>query len=257
VVGGDVRDRQLEDAIRTGIARQEFVVHYQPVVRLETAAVTGFEALVRWQHPERGLLAPGAFMRVAERSGAIDELGAVVLETALRQAATWRAGGHDLSVSVNLSARQLTGTDLPHRIASVMEETATSSGALWLEVTETSLVEDLDHAIGVLRLLADLGARVAIDDFGTGWASLTYLREFPVHALKIDRVFVAGLGTGSRDDTIVGSMVSLGRELDVAVVAEGVEREDQRRRLRELGCVLGQGYLFGRPQPASMLALSG
>jgi EAL domain-containing protein (putative c-di-GMP-specific phosphodiesterase class I) len=155
--------------------------------------------------------------------------------------------------AVNLSARQLLDNSLIDRLAAVMAATALPSGKLWLEVTETALVEDLDQAIDVLERIRDLGARIAIDDFGTGWASLTYLREFPVHALKIDRIFVAGLGTGSRDDAIVASMISLGHELDVVVIAEGVEREDQRRSLIDLGCIVGQGYLFGRPQPASAI----
>jgi len=243
-------DLGLDSAIRVGLPRGEFVVHYQPVVQLATGDLLGVEALVRWQHPDRGLLPPAEFIVAAERSGVIVALGRVVLEEACRQAQAWRQAGHHLYIAVNLSARQLTDPTLTDWIAEVMEETAMPEQGLWLEVTETALVQDLDQASAALHRLAGLGACVSIDDFGTGWASLTYLREFPVHALKIDRVFVAGLGTGSRDETIVGSMLSLGRELDVAVIAEGVETEEQRDILLELGCEIGQGYLFGRAQPA-------
>jgi PAS domain S-box-containing protein len=251
--GGHAEPRDAGDAIRAGLVRGEFVVHYQPVVALDSGVIGGVEALVRWQHPDRGLLPPAEFIGLAERSGAIEELGRVVLEQACRQAEAWRDAGHDLHMAVNLSARQLADDTLTDHISAVMTSTSMPGERLWLEVTETALVQDLDQATAALRRIDDLGASVSIDDFGTGWASLTYLREFPVDALKIDRVFVAGLGTGSRDETIVGSMISLGRELDVLVIAEGIETEDQRSILLDLGCEIGQGYLFGRPQPASDL----
>ncbi|MEA3054753.1 MAG: diguanylate cyclase, partial [Actinomycetota bacterium] len=154
---------------------------------------------------------------------------------------------------VNLSARQLADDTFTERLRQVIEDTSMPAESLWLEVTETSLVQDLDQATAALRRIDELGARVSIDDFGTGWASLTYLREFPVHALKIDRVFVAGLGTGSRDETIVGSIISLGRELGVGIIAEGIETLQQAATLRALGCQVGQGYLFGRPEPAATI----
>jgi PAS domain S-box-containing protein len=239
--------------IRRGVVAGEFRVFYQPVVRLDTGAWAGVEALVRWQHPTRGLLQPAAFIDLAERSGAIVDLGLFVLEEACQQWSRWQADGLDLHVAVNLSGRQLADPDLAARVASATAAASMPPGELWLEVTETSLVEDLDQAERALRRLADEGAHVSIDDFGTGWASLTYLRRFPVTSLKIDRVFVEGLGAGGNDDAIVSSIISLGAELGLDVVAEGIETPQQAARLIELGCVLGQGFLYARPAPAADL----
>jgi PAS domain S-box-containing protein len=246
-------DAALDDEIRRGINRGEFKVHYQPVVHLADGVWRGVEALVRWQHPVRGLLAPAAFIDAAERSGAIVDLGQLVLDEACRQWLIWHDTGVDLHMAVNLSGRQLADPNLANRLADTMASTSMIPGALWFEVTETSLVEDLDLATTVLRRIAELGASVSIDDFGTGWASLTYLREFPVHALKIDRVFVAGLDKGTTDSAIVSSIISLGAELGLSVIAEGIETADQLARLRQLGCQLGQGYFFARPQPPEKL----
>ncbi len=215
----------------------------------------GIEALARWQHPTRGLLLPCAFIAAAERSGMILELGELVLNTACQQAQLWRREGHDLHLSVNVSARQLSDEHLAEQIAGVMAATSMPAGRLWLEVTETALVMDIVAAQTALREIDDLGARISIDDFGTGWASLTYLREFPIRQLKIDDTFVRGLGTISSDAAIVRSIVSLGCELELEVIAEGVETDEQRSHLLRLGCRLGQGYLFGRPLPPEALDL--
>ena len=242
---------RLAHEIRQGVAAGEFVVHYQPIVLLENAAVVGVEALVRWQHPERGLLFPGDFMGVAEQSGGIIDLGAFVLNESRTQWARWRDAGHSVYVSVNLSGHQLADPNLPDLIAA----TPLPEGQLWLEVTETSLVHDLAQAGAALTKVTDLGPKVSIDDFGTGWASMTYLREFPVHALKIDRTFVRGLGTSAVDTAIVTSVLALGRELGLKVFAEGIETQRQHDELRALGCQLGQGYLFGRPVPPEEIEL--
>jgi PAS domain S-box-containing protein len=252
--GQPVGNGALVDEIRRGLERAEFTVHYQPVVELSNGRWRGVEALLRWQHPERGLLPPAAFVDAAERSGAIVDLGEVALNEACRQWAAWQRAGIDLQMAVNLSGRQLADPHLADRLADAMSAVSMRPGALWLEVTETSLVDDLDQATRALRRLVDQGARVSIDDFGTGWASLTYLREFPVHALKIDRVFVNGLGKDSADNAIVSSIISLGRELELSVVAEGIETAEQLAHLRQLGCELGQGFLFGRPQAPEDLA---
>ena len=249
-------DGGLDNDIRRGMAGNEFTVHYQPVVRLDDVSWSGVEALVRWEHPDRGLLAPAAFIDAAERSGSILDLGQIVLDEAAGQWATWDRAGLDLHMAVNLSGRQLSDPSFVDHLGAAMANLAIPPGALWLEVTETSLVEDLDQATKVLRRLTELGAHVSIDDFGTGWASLTYLREFPVHALKIDRVFVNGMGRGSTDTAIVSSILSLGAELGLSVIAEGIETEEQLDRLRRLGCELGQGYLFGRPLPPDELVPS-
>jgi PAS domain S-box-containing protein len=247
--------RHLDTEIRNGLERDEFVVHFQPIVDLEDASLLGVEALVRWQHPGRGLLAPAAFLDAAEQTDTIVELGHVVLEKACAQAAAWRREGHDLYVAVNFSGRQLADALLPDRLARVMAATQIPAGKLWLEVTETALVHDLEQASDVLQAVDELGAKISIDDFGTGWASLTYLHRFPVHALKIDKSFVQQLGQSERSTAIVSSIISLGRELDLMLVPEGIETADQRHELQALGCRYGQGYLFSPPRAACDLEL--
>jgi PAS domain S-box-containing protein len=238
--------------LRRGLDRDEFIVYYQPIVRLDDGTPIGVEALVRWNHPTRGLLLPDQFIEAAERSGVICELGEVVLQKACLQAERWRAAGLKLYLSVNVSARQLADGG-PARLVHIMTLTGMQPSDMWIEITETALVEDLDQARTGLRQLDELGVHVSIDDFGTGWASLTYLHEFPVRALKIDRVFVHGLGTSSCDLAIVKSIIGLGRELGLDVVAEGIETLDQRALLYQLGCEKGQGYFFGGPAPAETL----
>jgi PAS domain S-box-containing protein len=239
--------------LRRGLDRDEFIVYYQPIVRLGDGTSIGVEALVRWKHPTRGLLSPDQFIDVAERSGLICELGEVVIRKACFQAQRWRAAGLKLYLSVNVSARQLADGYLPTRLAHIMALTGMRPADMWIEITETALVEDLDEARRGLRELDQLGVHVSIDDFGTGWASLTYLHEFPVRALKIDRAFVHGLGSSTCDLAIVKSIIGLGSELGLDVVAEGIETLDQRVLLYQLGCEMGQGYFFGVPAPAEEL----
>jgi PAS domain S-box-containing protein len=248
--GVDPRD------ITLGLERGEFVVHYQPVVRLDGTGWGGVEALVRWDHPELGLLSPAEFLPMADRSAHLVDLGHVVLAQACAQWSRWQQAGLDLHVTVNLSGSQLAEDDLPDRVEALMAAASMPPGALWLEVTESALVEDLHGGPDRLQGLAELGAFILLDDFGTGWASLAYLRDAPVHGLKIDRRFVAGLGSDAHDAAVVGSIVSLGLELRRAVIAEGVETIAQVQHLRRLGCELGQGFLFGRPQPAQDLERS-
>jgi PAS domain S-box-containing protein len=244
-------DAADEGDIRRGLDCGEFAVHYQPVVAFNDRHIITVEALVRWNHPERGLLLPGSFMDAAERSGVIVELGRVVFDTACRQAAEWRRGGSDLTVAVNLSTKQLADVALFDNITEVLTSSGLDPRALWLEVTETALVEDLDQATDLLERLAALGIGITIDDFGTGWASLTYLKQFPVHALKIDQSFVAGIDHNPQDAAIARSIISLGEELDMIVVAEGIETLAQQSALQTMGCSLGQGFLYGRPLPAA------
>jgi PAS domain S-box-containing protein len=244
-------DTSDDDQIRIGLANDEFEVYYQPVVALDDLRVVTLEALVRWNHPERGLLAPAAFISTAERCGSIVEIGNLVLEKACTQAAEWRRSGLDIELAVNLSARQLADPDLFDRVASVLAVSGLDPAKLWLEVTETSLVEEVDQASAVLHRFADIGIGIVIDDFGTGWASLTYLRTFPVHALKIDRSFIPGVGRNAHDTAIARSILALGSELGLHVIAEGIETPAQQKALQKLGCKLAQGYLFGHPSPAS------
>ncbi|MDZ7675315.1 MAG: EAL domain-containing protein [Acidimicrobiales bacterium] len=255
-----VTSRQVQDAlddeeIRLGLQNDEFEVYFQPVVALADGSVLAMEALARWNHPKRGLLAPDSFIPAAERSGAIVELGSVVLETACIQTAEWQRAGHAIDVTVNVSARQLADPEFVDRTSAALTSSGLDADSLWLEVTETSLVEEVDRAGEVLFRLAELGVNIAIDDFGTGWASLTYLRSFPVHALKIDRSFVAGVGRNLNDTAIVRSVLSLGGDLDLFVIAEGIETVAQQKALQKLGCTIGQGFLFARPSPASTASI--
>jgi EAL domain-containing protein (putative c-di-GMP-specific phosphodiesterase class I) len=247
-----------EADIRRGIDRGEFVVHYQPVVSLDDAVsseerrIVRFEALVRWNHPHRGVLDADAFVDEAARTGQIIEIGAMVLESACRQIATWNSFGLDVGLSVNISGRELADPHLVGRVVASLDSTGIDPTRLWLEVNESVLTEELELELvgNRLRVLAGLGVGVAIDDFGTGWAGLLYLRELPVRALKIDQVFVRGLGRSAHDLAIVRSVLSLGAELGMTVVAEGVETAEQERILRELGCLLAQGFLYAEATSA-------
>ncbi len=241
--------------LRRGLDAQEFEVHYQPVVSLADGSLITVEALVRWQHPVHGLLWPDAFIETAERNELIIELGAFVMDTACRQVAAWRAGGADIGLSMNVSASELADAGFVDRVIETIDASGLGPHALWLEVTETSLVRDVDQAAVMLHRLADFGIGIAIDDFGTGWASLTYLSKFPIHALKIDRIFVAGIEENANDCAIARSIVQLGAELGLAVVAEGIETVAQCEVLQALGCLIGQGYMFGRPTPADDVPL--
>jgi PAS domain S-box-containing protein len=243
-------DACLADEIQRGLAADEFFVEYQPIVRLIDRTVIGYEALVRWQHPDRGRVPPLEFIEAAERIGAINDIGSRVLELACAQLARWHRDGPEVHLAVNVSARQLDHHLVDHLVALIARHDLRAD-ALWLEVTETALVDDLDRAVATLRQIVDLGVRIAIDDFGTGWATLTYLRQFPVSALKVDSVFVDQICTRPCDAAIVRSVLSLGNELDLAVIAEGIECEEQVDALLQMGCTLGQGFLFGRPRPAS------
>jgi EAL domain-containing protein (putative c-di-GMP-specific phosphodiesterase class I) len=248
-------DSAMADRIKQGIVDDEFVVHYQPIVGLDDGHLVTVEALVRWEHPERGTLPPAAFLDAAERSGAIVDLGDFVIDRACREAAAWRRSGADIRLSVNVSTRQLADERLAGRFTDILRASEFDPACLWLEVTETAIVEELDRAARALHALVALGVGVSIDDFGTGWASLTYLKNFPVHALKIDGSFVAGVGHDGYATAIVRSILSLGAELDLFVVAEGIETQEQHDRLKAMGCTLGQGYLYGRPSPADDVAI--
>jgi EAL domain-containing protein (putative c-di-GMP-specific phosphodiesterase class I) len=242
--------------LRRGLERGEVVPYFQPIVDLASGHVVGYEVLARWLHPERGLLAPGAFMALAEETGQIVELGTAMLRDSLTQLARWRGAGHQFArttVSVNVATRQLLDPDFYHQVADVLAQTGIDADSLWLEITETALLADVKTTTVALRQLRSLGLHLAVDDFGTGYSSLTYLKRFPVESIKIDRSFVGGLGLESEDTTIVDAVVRLGRALGLKVVAEGVESPLQMSMLRDLGCDRGQGYLFGRPRPAALI----
>jgi diguanylate cyclase (GGDEF)-like protein/PAS domain S-box-containing protein len=231
----------------------EFVAHYQPIVSMADGAVVGVEALVRWEHPQRGLLAPQEFISIAEDSGAIVALGDHVLRLACLQAAGWicALGDRALSVSVNLAPRQVARTGLADRVGEILDECGLDPGRLHLEITERSLIEESDVTIRNLLDLDAIGVRLVLDDFGTGYSSLAYLRRFPIAAIKIDRRFIAGLGRNADDTTIVEAILRMAAGLRIEVVAEGVETVHQRTILKQMGCRIGQGYLWSRPVPAS------
>lgn len=246
----------LESDLRFALERDELRVHYQPIVDLRTDAIVGFEALVRWQHPTRGLVPPLAFIPLAEESGLIVPVGRWVLETAVRQAVRWRRsrlvarGAPPPFVSVNLSARQFMAVELVDDIEAILAETGLERGALELEITESVVMDQSETGIRALRRLRDLGVRLVLDDFGTGYSSLSYLKHLPLDTIKIDRTFVAGIEAVA-DRSIVDAVIALAHGLRIGVVAEGIETARQAERLRELGCDLGQGYLFSRPVPAA------
>ena len=235
----------------------QLAVHYQPTVLLTDGRTTGFEALVRWNHPDRGLIPPVEFIPLAEETGAITGIGRWVLREALRQGAEWtNSTGTPLRMAVNLSPRQFQDGDVVADVVAALEETGFPAGQLTLEVTEGVLVRDVDAVVAQLEALRALGIRIAIDDFGTGFSGLSYLRHLPADIIKIDRSFVSDLPTGRSATTLITSIVELARTLGLDVVAEGVETEDQRLALRELDCAQAQGYLFARPEPADRCATS-
>ena len=239
--------------LREGIDRHGLVVHYQPKVELATGLVDSVEALVRWQHPTRGLLPPDEFIPLAEGTGLIRDLTVMVLETSLRQCATWRAEGLDLSVAVNLSPRVLSQADVVSWVRRALEAAEVPANRLTLEITESAFPENTRGLTKILDRLGQLGVRLAVDDFGTGWSSLSKLKELPVQELKIDRSFVFALAEDDTDHSIVRSIIDLARSLNLSVVAEGVETEEVAHLLRDLGCPLAQGYLYSRPVTGSAL----
>jgi PAS domain S-box-containing protein len=248
---------QLLTDVAAGLLRDEFEVWYQPIVRPATGAMAKVEALVRWRHPKDGLLLPAAFLPTVERSPLIIDLDDHVLRAACLQVAAWRAGSApDLELAVNLSVHDLADDRLASRVADALAVSCLPAHALWLEVTETALAHNTDGAVAALHRLRDLGVRLSLDDFGTGFAHLVQLRRFPVQAVKIDRGFVTGMATDASDAAIVRSVISLGRELGLTVVAEGVETQAERDKLVELGCDLAQGSLFGTPAPAHELRIA-
>src|SRR5262249_22994392 len=244
---------EIESDLRDALARGEFLLHYQPIVDLPTAELVGWEALIRWQHAERGLISPLEFVPIAEETGLIVPIGQWVLEEACRQARLWQqqSGGLFLTMSINLSARQFQHPTLVEDVRRAIDAAGIDAASLKLEITESVVMQDVAQASATLNALADLGVRLAIDDFGTGYSSLAYLKRFPIETLKIDRSFVNGIEKDPQDAAIVHSVIVLAKALNLTVTAEGIETPAQRYRLTELGCDLGQGYLFGRPQPAA------
>jgi EAL domain-containing protein (putative c-di-GMP-specific phosphodiesterase class I) len=236
---------------RRALEEEQFVLHYQPVVSIDGTTVHGAEALIRWEHPELGLVPPNDFIPIAEQSGLIGSLTHYVLERAIAECTRWRRSGRDLSVAVNLSVRDLMDLDLPGQVSSVLTAHDLRPDALHVEITESMIMSDPDRALDTVTRLRDLGVQISVDDFGTGYSSLSNLKRLPINQLKIDRSFISSLPHDESDLIIVGSTVNLGHDLGLGVVAEGVEDEITLKRLAHLGCDLAQGYYFGRPLPSS------
>ena len=241
---------ELENDLRRGIANGELRVHYQPIVMVASVHITEMEALVRWQHPTRGLLPPASFISIAEETGLIVPLGKWVLEEACRQMAAWHAEvltAPPMSMSVNLSPREFQSPNLVEGVACILRATGLPPGYLKLEITEGVVMRDVEATITTLWRLKQLGIRIAIDDFGTGYSSLGYLKRLPLDVLKIDRSFVSGLGHNPEDAAIVRAIIAMAKSLGLAVTGEGVETEEQANLLRVWGCDRGQGYYYGKP----------
>jgi diguanylate cyclase (GGDEF)-like protein/PAS domain S-box-containing protein len=258
-VGGyesGVQALRTSGELRRGLERGEVVPYYQPIVDLSSGRVIGYEVLARWLHPDRGLLPPNDFLPLAEETGLLVELGSRMLRDSLAQLAHWRAAGYPFAtctLSVNVGTRQLVDPSFYDMVVDALSETGIDADSLWLEITETALLSDVKSATVALRDLRSLGLHLSVDDFGTGYSSLTYLKRFPIEAIKIDKSFVGGLGIEAEATSIVEAVVRLGQALGLRVVAEGIESPLQLSRLRELGCDRGQGYLFGRPRPANLI----
>ena len=247
----EVERQALEHGLRGALDREEFVLHYQPKMNLESGVMSGAEALIRWQHPDRGLLTPAQFVSIAEDSGLIIPLGQWVLREACRQAQAWQdAGLGPVPVAVNVSAVEFRNTGFLKGVRGILDQTRLEPSCLELEVTERALMAHGDSTVAVLRGLKALGVQLAIDDFGTGYSSLSYLKEFPIDALKVDGSFVGGITNDLRGPSIVSAVINLGKSLNQRVIAEGIETAEQLAFLRAQHCGEGQGYYFGRPLAA-------
>jgi EAL domain-containing protein (putative c-di-GMP-specific phosphodiesterase class I) len=246
----------LESALRRAIDRDELEVHFQPIFAAAGSPIIGTEALVRWNHPRRGVIHPGEFVPLAEETGLILSMGRYVLERACHQARVW----HDqldapLTTSINLSARQFQQPGLSEEIGYIIDRAGVDPSRVCLEITESVAMTDADRTIAILHELKSLGVLLAIDDFGTGYSSLGYLKRFPVDIVKVDRSFVAGIGVNAVDEAIVAAVVNLAHAIGMTTVAEGVETAEQLEHLRGLGCKGVQGFYFARPAPAAEVSL--
>jgi EAL domain-containing protein (putative c-di-GMP-specific phosphodiesterase class I) len=243
----DVARLSLGGDLRAALDGDQFAVHFQPLVDLSTGRAIGAEALTRWRHPYRGNLSPTRFLGAIERSGMLPAFSEIVLTEALTAAQSWRTSGHQIGVSVNVSPRSLLDPTYPQLVERRLNSFDVPADQVTLELTESLTLSRLDVVDEVLNALRELGVRIALDDFGTGYSSLSMLARVPVHELKIDRSFVAGMAASAEASAVVRSTIDLGRSLDLTVVAEGVENQQQRGLLFELGCLVGQGHLFSRP----------
>ena len=245
----------MQEALRSAIVRNEFVLHYQPQVNLNTGAIFGVEALIRWRHPTLGLLAPSRFIPLAEESGLITQIGEWVLNEACRQAKTWQDFGlPPIRMSVNVSARQFREVRLTGAVAAALQDSGLDPRWLELELTESMIMQDVAQAVATMEELERLGVQLSIDDFGTGYSSLAALKTFPVARLKIDKAFITGLPDNEDDVAVAAAVISLGQKLKLNVIAEGVETAEQADFLRRNNCDEIQGFHLSKPLPSDELA---
>jgi EAL domain-containing protein (putative c-di-GMP-specific phosphodiesterase class I) len=243
---------QMENDLRSALDKNQFELFYQPQYDASNLAITGFEALLRWRHPTKGLLAPGSFMEIAESGGYIINIGNWVMYEACRQLDEWqKKSGCLYHVAINLSALQFSQSYLPKQLREVLEQTGIPAETLELEITETAMLNDIAETIPLLFAIKKTGVRLAIDDFGTGYSSMSYLKNFPLDVLKIDRSFVEEIDFNRKDAAIAQTIVQLAENLEITTVAEGVETEAQLKLLKQMGCAKFQGYYFSKPMPAS------
>jgi diguanylate cyclase (GGDEF)-like protein len=242
---------ELEMDLRVALANDEFFLAYQPTFSLSDMSPTGIEALIRWRSPSRGVVQPDDFIPLLEETGLITEIGRWVLHSACAQGARWRAAGYPIGMAVNVSARQLDSDQIVTDVSKALSESGLEPGALTIEITETTLMANAEETARRLRAVKELGVRVAIDDFGTGYSSLAHLRQFPVDSLKIDRSFITGLHNNQEGETLIHTLVQLGKSLSIETIAEGIEAPNELSVLREESCDGGQGFLFARPLDAT------
>jgi diguanylate cyclase (GGDEF)-like protein len=238
---------ELDMDLREALHNREFFLDYQPTFALSDMTPIGLEALIRWRHPRRGVVLPDAFIPLLEETGMITEVGRWVLQEACRQAAVWREAGYPIDMAVNVSGRQLDSDQLVTHIEDALSESGVDAAALTIEITETTLMRNVEETVRRLAAIKELGVRIAIDDFGTGYSSLAHLQQFPVDALKIDRSFIAGMRHNKEGETLIHTLVQLGKALSIDTVAEGIEQQRDLSFLREEDCDCGQGFLFARP----------
>jgi EAL domain-containing protein (putative c-di-GMP-specific phosphodiesterase class I) len=238
---------KLEMDLRQAIEHDEFFLAYQPTFDLRDMSPTGMEALIRWNSPTRGVVQPDDFIPLLEETGLIVEIGRWVLEEACRQGATWRQAGYPIGMAVNVSGRQLDTDDFITDVSQALSHSGLDPCALTIEITETTLMRNVEETARRLQAVKELGVRIAIDDFGTGYSSLAHLQKFPVDALKIDRSFISGLTNNQEGETLIHTLVQLGKDLSIETLAEGIEQSQELDLLRDEECDSGQGFLFARP----------
>ncbi|MHB8428858.1 MAG: putative bifunctional diguanylate cyclase/phosphodiesterase, partial [Acidiferrobacterales bacterium] len=250
-----VRRQAIEAGLRRALAQQEFLLHYQPIINLRNGAIVGVEALIRWQHPEHGLLSPAQFVSIAEDCGLILPIGRWVLREACLQARAWQdAGLPPITIAVNTSALEFQSSDFLKSVRATIEETRLEPRYLTLELTESTLMQDAESTNALLHVLSDLGIKLVVDDFGTGYSSLSYLSKFPIDTLKIDQSFISRMTSSQNDASIVRAVISMGKNLKQRVLAEGIETSEQCAFLVAQQCDEGQGDYFSHPATAAEFA---